>query len=553
MLELPSASLNLGKKNIWSKTTLGYLFKLDHLPEGIRPPRRPSRRPPWLKRSALSQVKDFGGGVYHATDVILPPLSEVSSGYLGFLNVSLDHDGKVRRLPLVIEYMGDYYPSFSLLLIAQALEIPLEKIQIEFGENAAKITLPIQPRPLYIHTDRHAQILINTPTDKDIFEQISVHRWLDWKQAGGGLREAFPLRKSKGRLLLVGPTEPKAAQPVSPLESLGLPLVFLQASAIDTILSQRFIRPVAFSQKTAILALIVLCLFCLCRFLRPIWGFLSSLLILAGYCLFAYRFFCLKGILLPLTEVLLLGITASVLVTVFRVSGIEREKRRIRRILGRYVSQGVLHHLLKDTSNLRLGGERRLLTVLFADIRHFTLYCEKHTPEEIVDVLNEFFDAMTKVIIQHRGTLDKYVGDQIIALFGTPGQWKEAEHAICACRAALEMCAQLDRLREKWLLEGKEPIEMGIGITTGEVVVGNVGSSRYMNYTAIGRTMNIGARVERLTRQLERRILITESTRRLLPRDWKTNLLTQARIKGIDIPILIYEISQEKGDGLQSQ
>ena len=218
----------------------------------------------------------------------------------------------------------------------------------------------------------------------------------------------------------------------------------------------------------------------------------------------------------------------------------EREKRRIRHAFRHYVNPEVADMLAKHPERLRLGGERREISVLFSDIRGFTGISETVPPEKLGELLNEHMDAMTEVIFSHQVLLDKYVGDAVMALWGAPVH--APHHALACCRAALEMLARVQMLQAHWRERGLPLIEIGVGIATGEAVVGNFGSARRFNYTALGDTVNLASRLEALNKQHGTRILIAESTRQAIGGAFLCREIDVLPIRGRVQPVTVYEL-----------
>ncbi len=217
-----------------------------------------------------------------------------------------------------------------------------------------------------------------------------------------------------------------------------------------------------------------------------------------------------------------------------------REKREVRRMFGRYVSKDVIDALSADPALAGLGGQRRAMTVLFSDIRGFTAASEKGTPEAVVAQLNEYFGAMVDVLFRHRGTLDKFVGDMVMGLFGAPlDDPRHADHAVAAAR---EMLVVLEGLNARWRAEGRPTVDIGIGINSGEMIAGNIGSSAIMSYTVIGDAVNLGSRLESLNKECGTRILIGEATRALLTSPVPTRPVGEVTVKGRAQPVLVHEV-----------
>ena len=207
-----------------------------------------------------------------------------------------------------------------------------------------------------------------------------------------------------------------------------------------------------------------------------------------------------------------------------------REKRKMKKLFGQYVSKDVYEQLVANPALARLGGQRREMTVLFSDIRGFTTVSERGQPEEIVHMLNEYFTRMVDIVFRHKGTLDKFVGDMVMALFGAP--LDDPLHADHAVEAALEMLDALHTLNMRWAAEGRPTLDIGIGINTGPMIAGNIGSDAIMSYTVIGDAVNLGSRLESLNKQYGTRIIISEFTKDRLTKTYDLKPLRRRHRQG---------------------
>lgn len=217
-----------------------------------------------------------------------------------------------------------------------------------------------------------------------------------------------------------------------------------------------------------------------------------------------------------------------------------REKRQVKKLFSRFVPRDVYNQLLADPTRAALGGSRRHMTVMFSDVRGFTAMSEKATPEAVVGQLNEYFSRMVDVLFAHHGTLDKFVGDMVMGLFGAP--LDDPDHADHAVQAAIAMSRALDELNVQWAAAGKPQLDIGVGISTGDMVAGNIGSDTIMSYTVIGDTVNLGARLESLNKEFSSRIIISEATKAALKGRYDIRPLGDVTVKGKSRPVAIFEI-----------
>jgi len=373
------------------------------------------------------------------------------------------------------------------------------------------------------------------------------YRVIDFQRKKEKELKARITRLVKGKACFVGLTATGAHDrrpiPIQP----DYPMVGLHSNLLNTILTQRFIRLASPLINCSIFLLASLVIAIITPMLSPRKGMSTSFVLLGIFIVLGQYLFQKHGVAINMAAPMGLIISSYITITSYRYISEEKEKKWVRKAFSHYLSPKVMDEILADPSKLGLGGKRQELTVLFSDIRGFTTYCEKRTPEEVIHILNEYLDVMSNVILKYNGTLDKYVGDEIVAFFGAPAMEKPINHAEMAARTALEMFEELKKLQEKWKREGKEPLDFGVGINTGSMMVGNMGSTNRLDYTVIGDEVNLGARVEALTRDYNVRIILTQSTYEKVKDLAEVKKLGETTVKGKAQPVVIYELLSLKG------
>jgi adenylate cyclase len=319
-----------------------------------------------------------------------------------------------------------------------------------------------------------------------------------------------------------------------------MPGIQVHAAVADDVLSNRFLRP-ASNLVRAVTVLVSATAIGLVATIIPAWwatGVTALAVALLGWA--TARFFA-AGYWINLSQPVLAASVALFGGVAYQYFVEGRDKRKMKRLFGQYVSKDVLEQLVTDPELARLGGQRRDMTVLFSDIRGFTTITERGQPEAIVDMLNEYFTKMVEIVFRYNGTLDKFVGDMVMALFGAPVN--DPEHADHAVEAALDMVAELQKLNEAWTRDGRlADLDIGIGINTGVMIAGNFGSEAIMSYTVIGDAVNLGARLESLNKQYGTRILISEATRQRLVGRYNFRALGEVVVKGKTQPVAVFEV-----------
>jgi adenylate cyclase len=483
-------------------------------------------------KSAMTRFRQYGErGRYpppsaeRAGSPIAPLAAAAQS--LGHVTMIPDEDGTTRWEGLVFEFRGSYYPSLAVQAARLARGVEPSGLLLDFGRVLAvgPIEIPVDPRN---------RMLIDWLGPPGTFLTVSAADLLSGKVPATSIRD---------RIVFIGATAAGIydlrVTPVSPV----LPGVEKHATVAANILAGRFLqRPdwVELLEAAGILLWPLLLAWMLPRF-RPASSLVLVVVLWAAYYAGVHLAF-LQGLWLPLVYSSLAMALAFVSITVYRVLTEERQRLWTKRAFQRFVNPEVVEQLVDNPAALQFGGELRNLTVLFTDIRDFTGYSERHPPQEVVLMLREFLTRMADQIIAEQGTLDKFIGDAIMAIFGAPVPLPD--HAERACRAALAMVKETEALQAKWAAEGREPFRIGIGINTGDMVVGNLGSEQLFDYTVVGDGVNVGARMESLNKEYQTRhaIIISESTY-LAARDvLDVRRLGEAMVKGKTVPVVVYEL-----------
>ncbi|MBN2254319.1 MAG: CHASE2 domain-containing protein, partial [Deltaproteobacteria bacterium] len=320
------------------------------------------------------------------------------------------------------------------------------------------------------------------------------------------------------------------------------PGVEIHATVIDNILHQNFIKRPGWTGLIDILAIIILGLAAVPVLARAkaLHGIGVSLGLIFIYMVINRSVFTGFNLWLNLVYPLLSIVLVYSAITIYRYMTEERERKKIRGTFQYYLSGPVIEEMLKDPSKLKLGGEKKDLTVLFSDIRGFTTISENLTPEDLVHLLNEYLTVMTDKVFEHGGLLDKYMGDAIMAVFGAPID--DPKHPVLCCKTALAMMEELRELQKKWTDEGRPVLDIGIGINTGDMVVGNMGSQMRFDYTVMGDNVNLGSRLEGINKEYGTNIVVSEFTHERIKDIFFCRELDAVRVKGKILPVRIFEL-----------
>ena len=317
------------------------------------------------------------------------------------------------------------------------------------------------------------------------------------------------------------------------------PGVDIQATILDNIINDEFITLPPFSWEITIIILLSILTFVLISRL----SFFKSLSVLIAIGI-AYFIFCIFGYIndmaFDVITPLLVQLITMIFAYSFRFILEGKNKEKIKQAMGKYLSQDIMQNVVKNIDDIRLGGKKANVTVLFADIRGFTSMSEKMTAEEVSMILNEYFSEIEPIITKYNGVINKFIGDAVMAIFGEPIQ--DINHPTDAVKCAYDMLKKVDWLQDKWLNEGKPKIEIGIGINTGEAFVGNIGSEKRLEYTVIGDMVNLASRIESYNKVYKTNFLISSSTYAQVSSIVDVIKISEVTIRGKSKKMDIYEV-----------
>jgi adenylate cyclase len=480
-----------------------------------------------------------------------PALASAAAGF-GHNFLALDPDGPARRIPPFIRQGERYMPSLGVAAALVAGGYRPDDVVLEGdGIRIRDRRIPLVAVPVADVKDPSTRrdqqtMLINylAPAmvrDKRAYPSYEASMVIQsLGQRSNGEKPDIPAETFKDKIVFVGLAASGLLDVFqTPFGAGSLRGIQLHASVADSILSNRFLRPSSAWVLVAVVgagALIVGLLSAMLPFSAAAVGTFAFALGWTGTALWLFD----RGIWAPLAQPLLAAALALFAGTAYRYFVEDAEKRKVSRLFGRYVSRDVYKQLLANPTLAELGGARREMTVLFSDMRGFTAITEKGDPEQLVQQLNEYFTAMVDIVFRNGGTVDKFVGDMIMALFGAPVD--DVDHADAAVSAAVEMVRQLGDLNRRWAAEGHVQLDVGIGINSGDMIAGNIGSRQIMSYTVIGDNVNLGARLESLNKDYRTRIIISDATRARLAKPHEMRPLGAVVVKGKTRSVDIFEV-----------
>ncbi|PKO83504.1 MAG: adenylate/guanylate cyclase domain-containing protein [Betaproteobacteria bacterium HGW-Betaproteobacteria-11] len=487
------------------------------------------------RRIAFTQWVSYGGN--------LPAFQQAAAGG-GHFNPLVDFDGISRRVPLLVEYNGAYYEALALAMVRNLLGNPA--LTPGYPESASSTYaamewLDLKPKeggPLRIPVDENVATLVPFRGYQGSFPYISATDVL----SGRASRDQLA-----GRVVLVGTTAPGLMDLRATPVGAAYPGVEIHANLIAGLLDGTLKHKPAYILGADVLTVLLAgsLLIFLLPMLSPLRATVFAIIVLLLLLSLNFAFWHVANVVLPLANALMAIIALYAMNMSWGYFVESRSKRQLTGLFGQYVPPELVEEMSRDPENYSMAGRKAELTVLFSDVRGFTTISEGLEPEQLATLMNEYLGAMTVIVRKHRGTLDKYIGDAIMAFWGAPVD--DPEHAKHAVLTALEMQAALPALNKELAARGWPTLKIGIGVNSGPMTVGDMGSPVRQSYTVMGDAVNLGSRLEGITKQYGVGIIVGELTREQLKKEFAFRELDRVRVKGKDEPVGIYEPLGQEG------
>lgn len=456
--------------------------------------------------------KNNNFGIYHSISKF-PTEYFNAVKYAGSVNINQDYDGYLRRYDSLITVDKNYYPSLALrmyMLLNNTNKVTLNHNNLFVDET--NLTVPtdtsaagVQNFIRYYKKHSGSEYTHKKYSAIDIIDSLeSIKK---------GERPIIEPSELNDKIVFVGANARGAGLALE--DALPTPIlqrhpgVDIQATNLDNLINNEFIKQTTLKQDLFVIILLSIATFII---ISKFSIFKSILLLISiGIIYFIFTIICYRNGIAP-NVITPLAIQLVTMIFGYSYKFIQegRNKEKIKNAMGKYLSQDIMQNVVQNIDDIRLGGKKANVTVLFADIRGFTSMSEKMTAEEVSVILNEYFSEIEPIISKYNGVINKFIGDAVMAIFGEPIQ--DINHPQNAVKCACEMLKKVEQLQDKWLFEGKPKIEIGIGINTGEAFVGNIGSEKRLEYTVIGDMVNLASRIESYNKVYKTNMLISSST-----------------------------------------
>jgi len=503
-----------------------------------------------LFNNYLKKLEESGNGKPYYTVWALPQKDEFAESAVnsGHISIVRDRDGILRHFPLVIKVDSLYFPTISLSIFLDYNKVPFEKVKINWGEN---IVIPSTPESyldedVKIPIDEHGNVFIpyygfwNDESSK-MMEVQNLFEYADKPEYLDDLLDFY-----EGSFVFISDISVGTSDLGQTTIEENVPLVTVHAALLNGMLNNQFYARWDLLPLTIIIFVSGLLLILTSLPRTNLFHYLIAILLVSVIIYFGYNqlvsFYLFPAFSVAVSVfVIFLGMIVSIQVITVK------DRAFIKKAFSQYVPDKIVENLIDNPEQLKLGGEQRELTILFSDIADFTSISEKMIPADLVSLLNEYLTEMTRIIIENDGTIDKYIGDAILAEFGAPVMIEK--HADSAVAGAILMQRKLSELNSKWKEKGYPEIHCRIGINTGNVIIGNMGSEQVFDYTAIGDSVNLAARLESANKFYNTKILISEFTNKKLNSNlFRVRLLDLIKVKGKETAVKIYEVVGFKSD-----
>ncbi|MEW6234847.1 MAG: adenylate/guanylate cyclase domain-containing protein [Candidatus Omnitrophota bacterium] len=475
----------------------------------------------------------------------------LDAAYRGVVSLPIDPDETIRRAFTGAKHQDSFYPAFAVQIARLFLNLEENKINLKESNESTIGDLKI---PLHHETFPIAY-------DGQRVERFPFYLFLDpfydllSDQFFGAQNEhSFDTDRLKNSIVLMGATTGELHDEFqSPIDSKPIPGVEVHANIVKTILSRSILRRAGDRLQIWGTFCLAAAISALCAFASIRAGILGSLAVISFWIAGGAAALLYGGLILRLiTPSVCLALAAASTIS-YRYIFEEREKRFLKKLFSKATDAALVEQMLENPDLVKLGGDRRRITVLFSDIRSFTPLSESMDPQALIDFLNRYFTAMTEVIFRNHGMIDKFIGDAVMAIFGAP--IPNEDHAYFACKAAVEMLEAQREISRAWEEQGHEPFHIGIGIHSGFAVLGNLGSEKRSDYTCIGDAVNLASRIEGINKRFQTEALISDDTYKECMNDLEVRNLGENEIRGRKGKVILHELMnvRPRGEATHSQ
>ena len=493
------------------------------------------------------------GPLIEERPVITPPFRQLTTAAFGLGHnfLALDDDGVARRIAPFVRTDDRYLPSLGMAAALAAGgfrpdEVTLDGDMIRVRDRRIPLVAVSVPDPNSRASRSQWTMLINYRAPDHVAGKRPYptyearHLLVSQDLLLAGQKPLVDPAVFKDKIVFIGLTGAGLVDVFqTPMGGGLMPGIQLHATVADSVLSNRFIRVAPAGWRlasTSGAAVLVGLMAALLPFAVAAGGAALAAVGWASVSVLMLRGGTWVNAVQPLAAIGL----ALFAGTAYRYFVEDYEKRVVQKLFGRYVSRDVFEQLMAHPDRAELGGKRREMSVLFSDIRGFTTVTEQGDAEALVAQLNEYFSRMVEIVFRHKGTVDKFVGDMVMALYGAPVD--DPHHAEHAVATAMEMVRELGQLNRTWAARGMAPLDIGVGINSGDMIAGNIGSSAIMSYTVIGDNVNLGSRLESLNKEYGSRIIISDATRARLTGSYDLRPLGDVVVKGKTRAVAIFEV-----------